>query len=92
MYQPRVNCVSKNSITNKHACFNYCIFGAYAGDVLVTHHTILLKFKTKEPRNHGTLLFGNAYKNTYERPGRDSNPDRWLRRPLLYPAELPGHV
>lgn len=46
----------------------------------------------KEPRNHGTLLFGNAYKNTYKRPGRDSNPDRWLRRPLLYPAELPGHV
>lgn len=46
----------------------------------------------KEPRNHGTLLFGNAYKNTINVLGGIRTPDRWLRRPLLYPAELPGHV
>lgn len=34
----------------------------------------ITEIKQKEPRNHGTLLFGNAYKNTYKRPGRDSNP------------------
>jgi hypothetical protein len=25
-------------------------------------------------------------------PGGIRTPDRWLRRPLLYPAELPKHL
>ena len=37
-----------------------------------------------------TLVLPLNYARNYGRGGIRT-PDRWLRRPLLYPAELPGH-
>ena len=45
----------------------------------------------KSPVITELFLFSNAYKNTINVLGGIRTPDRWLRRPLLYPAELPGH-
>lgn len=93
MYQPRVNCVSKNSITNKYACFNYCIFGAYAGGRFGDAAYYIIEIQNKKsPVITELFCLVMRIKIPINVLGGIRTPDRWLRRPLLYPAELPGHV
>ena len=46
----------------------------------------------RNPVTTGFLSLECALFNAISVLGGIRTPDRWLRRPLLYPAELPGHI